>query len=32
MSPDVPFQIVEAERVQAPLTLSETLTWPVESY
>src|SRR5438552_13786290 len=26
-----PCQVVETERVQAPFTLSETPTWPVES-
>src|SRR5438552_17790441 len=26
-----PCQVVETERVQAPFTLSDTLTWPVES-
>ena len=33
MSPVEPFQVVDAgERVHAPLTLSDTVTWPAESY
>src|SRR2546426_9810725 len=31
MSPDPP-HVVETERVQGPLTLSETCTWPATAY